>query len=105
MDKKKYMEYLLRNCYRLKDELLQKEECREICLVNYLSKEEKEKLVKDIILTIDFYENLEIIIREIFILRFLKSKLIKEVADITNYSEDNIKRILAKYKEILLEKL
>ncbi|MBF0716062.1 hypothetical protein [Gemelliphila palaticanis] len=105
MDKKKYIEYLLRNCYRLKEEFSKDEQDRGICLVNFLDKDEERDLIKDITIAINFYESLDIIKREIMILRFLKSKLIKEVAEITNYSESNIKLVLTDCKNKFLEML
>lgn len=105
MNKKKYVEYLLRNCYRLKEEFNKKDCDKSICLVDFLGEDEKRNFIKDITITINFYENLDVIKREIFILRFLKSKLIKEVASITNYSESAIKLILVDNKNRLIEQL
>ncbi len=102
---KHYINYLLKNAHRLYSELILKESERTCCLVGFLKDDEKEKLYSDIETTIKFYNDLPIIKKDIFVLRFLNNKLLKEVANITHYSETRVKTIIAEEKEKLLNML
>lgn len=102
MDKIKYVEYLLRNAFRLQEELFKEEKDRELSFINILSGREKQDLVRDISTTINFYGQQNIMKKEVLTLRFLDGKLIKEVASLTNYSESNVKLILKESKQKLL---
>lgn len=103
MDKELYVEYLLRNSFRLEEEFLKKEEDRGICVLEFMEKKEKISLIKDVLSTVEFYNNLEFIKKEAMLLRYVKGMLVKEVAEITHYSETRLKKIYRECKDKLLK--
>lgn len=103
MEKKKYIEYLLRNAYRLEKELVKEDS--NFYPMEYLNKDERIKLVKDVITTIKFYNSLDIVYREAMILRYVKSYLIKEVAEKTHFSQSRLKAIFKECKSELSDLL
>ncbi|MBU0278188.1 MULTISPECIES: hypothetical protein [unclassified Gemella] len=101
---KKYIEYLLRNAYRLEKDLLKEGE-NKLDIREYLNKEEQIKLVKDVLTTINFYNSLDIVYKEAMLLRYVKNYLIKEVAEKTHFSQSHLKAIFKECKSELAEKI
>lgn len=105
MNQARYMDYLLRNAFRLKEEWDYDDNKKSFCLQKFLSFSQKAQLLSDIDFTIRFYENLPIIKKEIMILYYVESYLIKEIADKLHYSMSRVKAILKECREDYLEKL
>ncbi len=99
--KDRYIDFLLKNSHRLKKELLNQKN-KETNLANFFPSDQKlQKLKQDIEITIKFYQNIEVVYKEVIILRYLKNMLIKEVANETNFSISHTKTILKRQKEQL----
>lgn len=99
--KDRYIDFLLKNSHRLKKELSNKKN-KETNLANFFPSYQKlQKLKRDIEITIKFYQNIEVVYKEVIILRYLKNMLIKEVANETNFSISHTKTILKRQKEQL----
>ncbi|MDO4814206.1 MAG: sigma factor-like helix-turn-helix DNA-binding protein [Gemella sp.] len=99
MERKLYVEYLLKNAFRLEDEFLQDD--TKTSLLEHMSNKEKVILVKDVLATIELYNNTDIARREVLILRYIKGLLVKEVAKKLHYSETRVKQICRAAKEEL----
>lgn len=99
--KDRHIDFLLKNSHRLKKELSNKKN-KETNLANFFPSDQKlQKLKRDIEITIKFYQNIEVVYKEVIILRYLKNMLIKEVANETNFSISHTKTILKRQKEQL----
>ncbi|MBF0710365.1 MULTISPECIES: RNA polymerase sigma factor [unclassified Gemella] len=102
MERKLYIEYLLKNVFRLEEGFLKD---KELGLLDYISNEEKVSLIRDLLVTKDVYSHLDIAKREVLILRYIEGLMVKEIAQKLHYSETRVKQICKEAKETLAMKL